>query len=236
MEGTPSQVRTGGTPSQVCILVFFCYANIGMSLANSEQLERLGVCEFYGFLSEVTTVILYLNICILNFPPTASIYLKNYLQRNTLFQIFTVRIQRMKEGNISTLSTIAGGYPCPTRWSGTLVQLIGDTPTQPDGVPSSSVMGVSSWMGVPPSSLMGRGYPHPADGGCPYQVRMKYPPGQDCMELLPGQNWMGYSPPPEGTVEEYLIHGRQYASCVHAGELSCCFVFLEISHYQNPYP
>ena len=31
-----------------------------------------------------------------------------------------------------------------------------------------------------------------------------------------------------GQHREYLLHGRRYASCVHAGGLSCLFLFLAI--------
>ena len=37
----------------------------------------------------------------------------------------------------------------------------------------------------------------------------------------PGQGVPGYPPPGTGQHMEYLISGGQYASCVHAGGLSC---------------
>ena len=60
--------------------------------------------------------------------------------------------------------------------------------------------------GVPPPNQVGTGVPQP--GGCPPGV----PP-------LPGT----------GLHMEYLISGGRYASCVHAGGLSC---FLKILWYQ----
>ena len=54
-----------------------------MLLVNSGQFnwdnwEFVNFPDFYG---DATTVVLYLNISILDSPPTANINLKNYLQR-----------------------------------------------------------------------------------------------------------------------------------------------------------
>ena len=69
-----------------------------------------------------------------------------------------------------------------------------------------------------------------------------YPPGQD-RGTLPGGTQVGYPPgrvPPSGPGQdgggtqlgqqkEYSLHGGQYASCVHAGGLSCLFVVMHFS-------
>ena len=39
----------------------------------------------------------------------------------------------------------------------------------------------------------------------------------------PSQVWMGYPP-----LDEHLLRGGQYASCVHAGGLSCSSVFIPL--------
>ena len=104
------------------------------------------------------------------------------------------------------------GYPPPG--GGTEVWV---TPPPPGGVPRS---GYPPWGGtevrVPPGGggggggYRGPGYP---PGGVP---RSGYPPG--------GVPRSGY-PPGGGTrvgqQKEYSLHGGRYASCVHAGGLSC---------------
>ena len=81
----------------------------------------------------------------------------------------------------------------------------------------------------------GGGYPHLANwGDTPSQVRMgQYPiPGQDGGYPPPPTSRMGYPPPRRGPrsgggypqLEQhgvYLLRGGRYASCVHAGGLSC---------------
>ena len=125
--------------------------------------------------------------------------------------IITARIQRMKEGNIFTLSTLAGGGGIPL-------------PANGGGGTRSQVWtgGVTQFPGLDggrypiPRSRQG-GTPIPGlDGGT-----LEYPPhpGQ-----VPGQD-RGYPgvPPCQDTEQhsEHLLHGGRYASCVHAGGLSC---------------
>ena len=97
--------------------------------------------------------------------------------------------------------------------------------------------------GYPARSSWGRGYPgggylvwgypgrgatlvggYPGGGGLPCQGGYpgRYPPARSGWGgTLPG----GY-PAGGGTqlgqLREYLLHGGRYASCVHAGGLSCC--------------
>ena len=95
-------------------------------------------------------------------------------------------------------------------------------------------------MGVHPSSP-GGGYPHPilmGGGGAPiqsffpdrgspivpnpFQDSMGVPLGLYMSTLCPYQDWMGVPPHQETEQQsEHLLHGGQYASCVHAGGLSC---------------
>ena len=105
----------------------------------------------------------------------------------------------------------------------------------------------SSWWrgGSTPSSWRGRGTPsswggypsswqgevlHPADRGGTASSWMGYPPVS--WMGYPPVSWMGY-PPPGGTPPPppeqhnvYLLRDGRYASCVHAGGLSCLFFFL----------
>ena len=68
---------------------------------------------------------------------------------------------------------------------------------------------------VPPSQVrMGSPHPPPHLGGVP---------GQDWGRTVPW-DWMGLPPPPGRETEqhsEHLLHSGRYASCVHAGGLSC---------------
>ena len=89
-------------------------------------------------------------------------------------------------------------------WGGTYLGWGGWIPTLASRVPTLT-RGCLSWLGVPTSArgyLPGWGYP-------PSQSR--YPSGQG-----------GYPLPPETEQHsEYLPRGRWYASCGHAGGLSC---------------
>ena len=88
------------------------------------------------------------------------------------------------------------------------------------------------------------GYPHLADRGYPQQGWMGYPPQLgldgspsvgtswgyppylDCIGTPPVRTGWGYSPPlPRQQQSEHLLHGGRYASCVHAGGLSCYLLF-----------
>ena len=120
-----------------------------------------------------------------------------------LNQVITFRIRRMREINIFSLSTLAGGggggaiprsgqgkgYPIPSLDRG--------------GTPIQVRMG-----GVGTLSRSGQG---------------GIPPGLDGVTPTP-QDWIGY-PSGEEKHSEHLLRGGRYASCVHAGGLYCC-VFL----------
>ena len=120
-----------------------------------------------------------------------------------------------------------GGYPARSSRGGEVVPC----QVQPGGYPARGVpcrggpmlVGVHCEGGTLPRGVpMRGGYPargYPA-GGVP-MPRLGYPAqGVPC--------WGGY-PAKGGTQvgqqKEYSIHGGQYASCVHAGGLSCLFLF-----------
>ena len=105
------------------------------------------------------------------------------------------------------------------------------------GVPHSQVQ-----VGVPPFQVQVGvptwGYPFPGPGGTPSQVQAGGtpfpgpvrglgvpPPGKGvspCAGQIPG---LGYTLPEQHSV--YLLRGGRYASCVHAGGLSC---FTDFTH------
>ena len=141
----------------------------------------------------------------------------------------------MREGNIFSLFTLAGGgYPIPG----------------PDGRvhhPADGEGGTTSmvWRGgypVPgpdrgvPCPRSGWGVPHPADGEVPpSKIRMGVPPCprldgvppiQDCMGYLPLSK-TAWGPPHQKTDQQnkHLLCGRQCASCIHTGGLSCFLLF-----------
>ena len=111
----------------------------------------------------------------------------------------------------------------------------------------------SQGRGTLPGSAGGGTLPGPAGGGVPW------PGGVPWLGGYPGQGgtlaggypppggvpWLGGLPWPGGTLAggvpcrggtqlgqhmEYLLHGGRYASCVHAGGLSCLFVRLPMSN------
>ena len=83
--------------------------------------------------------------------------------------------------------------------------------------------------GVPPPGQLGGGYPSQVRmGGTPSQVRMGSTPfpGQDGGTPFQGTPHPGLRSGQQGypQLEQhgvYLLHGGRYASCVHAGGLSC---------------
>ena len=120
-----------------------------------------------------------------------------------------------------------------TSRGGTPVRSGGGTPSQVwwGSTPSQVQVG-----GVPnPRSRQEEGVPHPRSGwGTPSfpppdQVRMGYPPGTWnrvspwTWDGVPPRPGMGYPPPANMGHSEHLLCGRWYASCVHAGGLSCFF-------------
>ena len=131
--------------------------------------------------------------------------------------IITDRIRRLGEGNVFSLFT-PGGTPTRSR-RGRWVPQPG-----PDwgGVPWPGPDGGVPQVRYPPDRSGWGGVPRPGpDRGYP---KVGTP--------LPGQDGGGYPnigtpqgrypPPPEiGPHMEYLIRCGQYASCVHAGGLSC---------------
>ena len=112
-----------------------------------------------------------------------------------------------------------GGVPCQVQLGGVPCQV------QPGG--EGTLPGPAGGGGYPARSSQGRGVP--CQGALvrypPSQVRMGGYPGRDPPPLPPA----GYPPSQDGGVggtqvgqqKEYLIHGGRYASCVHAGGLSC---------------
>ena len=112
-----------------------------------------------------------------------------------------------------------GGVPHPRSGEGEPIP----RSEQGRGIPHSR----SRWEGTPSQVWIG-GTPFPGqDGGVPHprsgwgRGTLGYP--------FPNQDWMWYSlcqgyPPPIQETEqhsEHLLRGGRYASCVHAGGLSC---------------
>ena len=128
-----------------------------------------------------------------------------------LVYVVTARIQRTREGNIFSLSTLAGGggYPFPGQdWGG------GGYPIPRSGC--EDTLGCAPHSGCPRSGWEG-GNPHPElDGGTPLSRA-----GWGTSPPPHGQDWMGYLPPNREQHSEHLLQGGRYASCVHVGELSC---------------
>ena len=127
--------------------------------------------------------------------------------------IFTARIRRMfvsphfDQGErypVPGLDGGGGGEPHPSsRWGG-------------EGYPIQLSMGIPhprSGQGVPHPSQDWMGYPHLGWVPPPARTGWGTPP--------PGQDWMGLPFPPYTEQHSHLLHGGWYASCVHAGGLSC---------------
>ena len=129
-----------------------------------------------------------------------------------------------------------GGYPSQVWWGectpamssgggggGTPARSEGGTPARSDGGYTSQVQqGVPHLVGTTPATTA-RGYPGqvwwgvPQPGprwGVPPQPGMASPPAR----VLP--------PPGTGQQMQYLIRRGRYASCVHAGGLSCICIHL----------
>ena len=140
-----------------------------------------------------------------------------------------------------------GGYPYPIMLcnisQNAMRQWRGGTRTPPGGTRSGTPPGgylgqVPPRGGVPGSGTPPGGVPgsgNPPGGGYPGQVpppggggtRLRYPPpGGVPRSGTPPGGYPGQVTPPGGGTrvgqqKEYSLHGGRYASCVHAGGLSC---------------
>ena len=139
--------------------------------------------------------------------------------------IITARIRRMREGNSFTLSTPRLGeggtpFPGPGRGAGVL--------PHPGQIPGRVGVGGRGRAGVPPiqirSQVGGWGYPHPGQipGWGTGWGGIGYPPIQVRSQDGGGG---GRGPLPEQH-SVYLLRGGRYASCVHAGGLSCIILWV----------
>ena len=136
-----------------------------------------------------------------------------------------------REGNSFTLLVCShpGGYLYPIMLCTISQNAMGQTP---GGVPCQVQLGGG---GYPAGGTLPGGYP---SGGVPclggYPGRYPPQPGQDGGHPAQGGWYPGRVPPSRvppsqvrmggtqlGQHREYLLHGRRYASCIHAGALSC---------------
>ena len=128
------------------------------------------------------------------------------------------------EGNVFSLSTLdgggGGGYPYPIMLcniSQNAMGQLGGVPcqVQPGGVPCQVQLG-GPWPG---------GYPARSSWGEPW-------PGGTLPGPAGGVPWPGRYSGRGGTQlgqhREYLLHSGQYASCVHAGGLSCIIITIRL--------
>ena len=117
---------------------------------------------------------------------------------------------------VTSPSSLPRGYPSQVQMGGGYPSQIqtGEPPILGWGTPWPGQDGGTQGWGTPCPEM---GYPPP-----PSQVRTGCTPGQS----IPPPQDDGVLPPPPpptqlGQQKEYLLRGRQYASCVHAGGLSC---------------
>ena len=87
-----------------------------------------------------------------------------------------------------------------------------------------------SWGGTLPGGYLAEGgYPSP--GGYP-AGGVPWPGGVPCRggtcRGYPGWGGVPWGGTQLGQHREYLLHGGRYASCVHAGGLSCCLYFQKL--------
>ena len=125
-----------------------------------------------------------------------------------------------------------GGYPDTPPWGGTRVRYPpGGYLDPPGGVPGSGTPPGGYPGQVPPGGVPGSGTPPGGyldpPGGYPGQVPPGGVPGPPTG--VPGSGGVPRPPPGGGTrvgqQKEYSLHGGRYASCVHAGGLSCLIPF-----------
>ena len=148
--------------------------------------------------------------------------------------IFTARIRRMGEGNVFSLFTSGGGGGVPV--SHNALQHFPECHGAAGGgypARSSPAGGGVPWQvqlgGIPwPGGYPGWGVPWPGGtlaGGVPWPGGY---PGWGGT-LAGGVPWPGGTLAGGGTQlgqhREYLLHSGRYASCVHAGGLSCIHIF-----------
>ena len=123
------------------------------------------------------------------------------------------------------MGQIPRGYPAWSSWGGTLPGQDGGYPAGPPGrvppagYPRATTRGYPV-RGVPRYGTPQQGTPRARMGGTlPRGTQVGWTPGR----VPPGQVRMGATK--LGQQKEYSLHGGQYASCVHAGGLSCfeCF-------------
>ena len=128
-----------------------------------------------------------------------------------------------REGTVFTgvcLST-GGGYRSPGTPPRGGYQSPGPGPPQ-GGVPGSGTPpGGGTKVRVPPPGGGGTRVRYPPPGG---GTRVRYPPRGGCRSPGTPPGGGGYLTR-VGQQKEYSLHGGRYASCVHAGGLSCWWSF-----------
>ena len=179
-------------------------------------------------------------------PPVIHHWLVNITipqQSNQVYcAIVTARIRRMGKVMFSVCPHWGGGggYPYPIMLcnisQNAMGQLGGGYPARSSrgGVPCQVQLGGGTLPGpgggVPCQVQAGGGVPCQVQaGGVPCQVQpggVPWPGGVPC-QVQPGEGvpWPGGGGTQSGQHREYLLHGGRYASCVHAGGLSCWFKF-----------
>ena len=153
--------------------------------------------------------------------------LKCALNTYTIYNVITARVRSTREVNVLTPVCVSvhtceggggrgglphlrsGGYPIPGLDRGGVPHPRSGYPPPDMGwdTPQTQV-----WLGGIPSQVWS-GVPHPRSG---------YPPPPGHGMGYPPWTWHGVTPPPETDQHsEHLLCGGRYASCVHAGGLSC---------------
>ena len=179
-----------------------------------------------GFVNPGVSLLAYEEFCIT--------FASNTIFLHLIYRFITARVRSTREDNIYTWECLSvhiaggGGVPCPRSWGGTTSQvwLGGGTPSQVWLGGTHLRSGDWGYLGYPPRP--GMGYP-------PDQVWMRYSPwtldrvpSPQTWDGVPPPTWDGPPPdlgrgtsPPPLHHSEHLIRGGRYASCVHAGGLSC---------------
>ena len=118
---------------------------------------------------------------------------------------------------VSVCQFTPGGYPSQVRMRGYPGQV---KTGGGGGYPARSGEGV-------PQPVQGGRYPG-YGWGPPHPGQHEVPPSRD--GVSPILNWLGYPPPGIGQQMEHLIHGRQYASCIHAGTVHLSALVLVVNN------